>query len=142
MNKVDIAIVFYGTNDLAYSSKIGKAGSMDVSTIRGSINYSVKKLLSAYPKLQIMFVTPMWRGGENVKGNSDLYVNNGISLKMINNGIIAGAAENNIPVLDMQKCGINKSNYTTYLYDGLHPNDGAGGELIGNSISAALLSIR
>jgi hypothetical protein len=41
----------------------------------------------------------------------------------------------------LQKCGINKENHELYLTDGLHLNDGAGGELIGNMIGAALLSI-
>lgn len=134
---VDTVIIFYGTNDLARGCRLGEAGSTDVTTIRGAMNYAVGKLREMRPGIDIMFITPMPRFDDMVEKYGEGFLEYGVTLQMIRDAIIAGAVENDCRVLDMRDCGITEDNHSRYFEDGIHPTD-AGGKLIGGIIADAL----
>lgn len=125
-SSIDALILFIGTNDYGAATAIG-VNTDTTSTFMGGMNTFINRLLTAYPNLNLFFVTPMWRQRFNPDdgNNSDDYANTS-SLFMIEyvNAMIEIANINLCPVLDMYRnCEINKYNYATYLVDGLHPTD-------------------
>lgn len=58
---VDYVILFWGTNDYAADIPLGTITDNDGTTFLGAINKTVTNLLTAYPNLKILIVTPFWR---------------------------------------------------------------------------------
>ena len=138
----DFAVIFYGTNDYGGANALGTPGSTDVSTVRGAINVTVDALQSAYPHLQILFLTPMWRA-RLANGDGKDATNHpnsaGIYLREYADAIIDEAGRNACPVLDMYRTsGINAHTHTHLLYDGLHLNGATGWQRAADKIAAAM----
>lgn len=131
---VDSASFFYGTNDFSGGIDLGTIDDINKTTFYGSYNYTLDKLLTAYPNLKIILFTPMYRNiVNNVLGNdSDDYPNgDGVYLKAYADAVVALAKKWHVPCYNLyDNCGINSYNASTFLADGLHFNE-LGGALVG-----------
>ena len=90
----------YGTNDFHFDRPIAD-GNCSRETFKGALNYSLQRLLAAYPKLRLFLITPAWLLNED-GSNSDEYPNSaGVFLKEYVDAMIRVAELNHIPCLDM-----------------------------------------
>lgn len=141
-SNVDFVTIFFGTNDFTSGKTIGVTGSTNTFEITGAINYIINTLLTAYPNLKILFITPTHRYF-NVSDDSDL-VPNGIGKYLIEycNAIEEEAKINHIPTLNMYTDGgMNKYNHVYYFgSDNVHPNT-LGYNYLAQKISATLNSL-
>ena len=124
---VDYAIIFYGTNDFTNARELDNASDKyDTTTYKGAFRYSVEKILSVYPNIKILPITPMWRWYPDADPyiDSDTKVINGHTLHEFAQALEEVAKEYHFPVLDLYyNCGFNKFNKLSYFYanDGTHP---------------------
>jgi len=133
--EADTIIVFGGTNDYDHGdAKLGDIDSDDIYTFCGALNVLINDLKNAYPKSEIVFLTPLRRATEAVV-NYD-----GKILKDYVEAIINITNKHNIPVIDLFTSGILDPNDTDVLPDGLHPND-KGHLIMADYISKELLKI-
>jgi lysophospholipase L1-like esterase len=113
-NLVDIITFAHGTNDWSGEADIGTSVDTDETTLMGTVNMIIEDVLTAYPHLRIMFISPMFRtSGSN--GNGDTMLD-------FVDAIIDRCEAHQTPVLDMyRKLGVNEFNEANWLTDGLHP---------------------
>ena len=142
---VDYITIFFGTNDYGGNMPIGTNTDNDETTFKGAINMVVNNLLTAYPNLKIMFISPFWRAtytGVVEPVDSDTYANPlGNLLVDYVDALIDRTHAHHLPVLDLyRESGINKYNYTHYLADGLHPKTEIGYEYVAQKITAGFKS--
>lgn len=141
---VDFAVIFYGTNDFGGSAAIGSPGDTSSSTLRGAINITITELQSAFPQLQFLFMTPMWRARQASGDGKDAtnYPNSaGLYLAQYVDAIMDEAGRRGCPVLDMYRTsGVNSATHSTLLDDGLHARTDAGKQRIADKITAAMLA--
>ncbi|GCA53198.1 hypothetical protein KGO5_05667 [Sinorhizobium sp. KGO-5] len=144
-SEVATVTIFYGTNDFGGNLPIGTSADTTGSTFRGAIKLSIERLLTAYPHLELVLVTPMWRQRQSDGDNKDAtnFPNTlGEYLVEYVDAEIDQAALYQIPALDLYRnCGINLQTYATYLDDGLHARTEPGNELLAKRISAFLETI-
>jgi lysophospholipase L1-like esterase len=139
---VDIAVIFYGTNDFSSNYiDLGAAGSRDSSTIKGAMNLSIERLKKANPAINIVFVTPtyrFWKGG-----TLDADTNpNGLGHYLVNycDAIQEEAERNGLPCLHMYYDSGIRNNFSTYIKpDGVHPTE-AGAAYLAKTIGDFLIS--
>lgn len=137
-NSVDVAVIHYGTNDFAANVVVDDAtDDAKTTTVCGALRYSIRKLLTAYPKLKIYISLPLYRIWDGV--GAETHTNSlGKKLSEYNAAIEAVAAEFNLPVIDgYKRLGINALNDSAYSIDGTHLSDygrRAFGELIGGNL--------
>lgn len=77
----DIVTIFAGTNDYAGASPFGNEDSVAINDLNGAIKNIIDDLLTANPKLHIIFFTPIVSYLDNVRDDehwSDNFVGNGI----------------------------------------------------------------
>lgn len=147
-SNIDCITIFYGTNDYmgtaAGTVPIGSPNDKTRETFYGALNYSIEKLLTAYPNLKILFLTPTWRENHTslTTGEVDTTPNtSGTYLVEFVDAIIDRAEVNHLPYLDLfRTSGINKFNKSIYLADFVHYTP-FGYEYIGNKIGSWLNSI-
>ena len=126
-NSVDAVVVHYGTNDFTGNVGIDNTSNQtDYNTLCGALRYSVEKLLTAYPHLRIFVSVPAFRYWE-ASGTvhiSDTYTNSSSkTLVDFVEALINVAKEYNLPVIDSYYgLGINKTNASIFLADGVHHN--------------------
>lgn len=142
-NNMDYLIIFYGTNDYYGSDAlIGRNEDREPTTFKGAINLIVERILGAYPKINIVFITPTYRARfDKDDGNdSDKTPNNkGLYLIDYVDAIKEISELHHLPVLDLYRIGgINKYNHRIYLEDGLHPTAEIGYQHIANKIGGFL----
>lgn len=141
---VDFITIFYGTNDFMGGVAIGEDdGSQSTSQFKGALRHSIETILTAYPKIRIVLITPIYRFWENggVVTDSDTYEVSGAKLTDFVDAVISVADEYKVPAFNLyNSLGINKINRMTFLADGVHPSE-AGRERIGESIAARLSAI-
>ena len=140
---VDYMIIFFGTNDYGGNIPIGQDSDESHDTFKGSINLVVKNLLTAYPAMRLIFVTPYWRAtfpGTSDFCDSDTYTNTqNLTLPDYVDALVERAEALHIPVLNLyDSMCIGKYNYTEWLADGLHPKTGSGYEYVTQKIVAGL----
>ncbi len=145
-NNVDIAVIHYGTNDFGAGSgtTIDNVNSPeDYNTLCGALRYSIKKLLTAYPKLRIYISLPVyrfWTSDDGTVSFTENYTRYGHTLIDFAEALRGVAAEFNLPVIDgYYGLGVNKFNASTYLVDGTHHNND-GRKLFGEFIGANLIA--
>lgn len=125
-NKVDIAVIHYGANDFAAGNpgvKIDNANDHDdYTTMCGALRYSIEKLLTAYPHLQIFIDLPTYRWWPDTGVYPDTYTNYlGKKYHEYADALRGVAAEYNLPVIDcFYSLGVNKLNVATMTSDGAH----------------------
>lgn len=132
---VDAIVIHYGTNDFAASVQLDdSANLLSTDTVCGALRYSIKKLLTAFPKIKIFVSLPLYRtwngvGAETYKNSLEK------TLPEYDSAMKVVAEEHNLPTIDgYKRLGINSINSTAYLSDGTHLNDYGRkqfGELIG-----------
>ena len=145
-NNIDIVTIAYGTNDCGFNIKIGNINDESKETFAGAINYTIKRLQTAFPHLEIILVTPIFRSMSwtstdynvlcDVKSNSNQdYLIDFVDM-MCEIGHIR-----NIKVIDnFHNTGINKYNIDYYLSDGVHPKVDTGAPAIAKSIACGIKS--
>lgn len=133
-NDVDILTIAHGTNDFAYGYALDNTkNNEDVSTYLGALRYSLKALMTAYPKLRIFVCTPIFRTWTGTDGNpihysddvtqKDLGGYSELTYKDYMDGLKSVADEYNIEYIDNYNIGINRYNRLNYfdVNDGTHP---------------------
>ncbi len=144
LSTVDYVSIFYGTNDFQGLIPIGADTDMTGDTFKGAINLSLDKLLTRYPHLKIVLITPIWRSRQ-VNGDDLESDNNpnslGLYLRDYVEAIKDMGKKYHLPVLDLYNTsGISKYTKTRYLSsDELHPN-ADGYTLLAMLIAAFLLA--
>ncbi len=125
-NQVEILIIEHGTNDYNAGRTLDNAEDLyDITTFGGALRTSLKLLQEAYPKLQIILLSPIYcEFGEALElpcystdfggGTLDEYVKLEQEI----------AKEFGVPYVDAYHgSGIWEENAKEYLSDGLHLND-------------------
>lgn len=114
----------YGTNDFRYDRPIGLDTDYGGETFKGALNYSIQELLRAFPALRVFLITPAWMLTMDER-DSDYFPNErGSFLKEYVEAMIRVAELNHIPCLNVWRTlGVNKSNYRTFTFDSVHPNE-------------------
>lgn len=141
---VDYITIFYGTNDFAGGVALEDADNpMSTETYKGALRHSVDAILSAWPKIRIVVVTPMfrvWRDGDAVT-DSDAYTILDRRLPDFAAAAAEVAREYKLPVIDLYNTlGINRVNWGAFSGDGTHPNDD-GINRLGETLAARLISL-
>lgn len=142
---LDFITILYGTNDFMGGVAIGEDSGMNTFQFKGALRHSIETILTAYPKIRIVLLTPIYRfwTDDGVVTDSDSREREGDGVKLTDfvDAVISVGKEYKLPVFNMyNSLGINKINRTTFLKDGVHPSE-AGLERIGESIAARLISI-
>ncbi len=146
-SNVDIMTIAYGVNDYtAYKGLDNANNPKDVEYYCGALRYSLEKILSAYPNIRPVIVTPCWcywpdSNGEIQQDSDTRYFNlEKDTLAGFANKCVDIAKEYHVPVVDAYNCrGINKYNHSHWFNpgDGIHPNEKgrmALAKLIGNTV--------
>ncbi|MER2227478.1 MAG: SGNH/GDSL hydrolase family protein [Carnobacterium sp.] len=141
-NEVDVLSIMYGAND--WGNHIENATNlMDITTFKGAGRYSLNKIMTEYPHIQVLFV-PMtyrfWPEYDNLDTDSS---ENAYGLRpyQYSDAMVELAKEFKFPYADtLHSLGINKYNRGLYFnsVDGTHPNE-AGTQKIADKIAKALL---
>ena len=141
---VDFITIFYGTNDFTGGVQIGEEeNSLSTAQFKGALRHSIETILTAYPKIRIVLITPIYRfWAENGSvTDSDSREISGLKLTDFVDAVITVADEYKLPVFNLyNSLGINKINRTMFLTDGVHPSE-IGRNRIGESIAARLSAI-
>ncbi len=139
---VDMIVIHYGTNDFAANVVIDNGSDDDdTTTLCGALRYSLRKLMTAYPKIRIFVSVPIYRKWGDV--GAETYVNsNGKKLWDFCAALAGVATEFNCAVIDgYRSLGINATNDAAFSSDGTHLNDHgrkAFGECIGGNLIAPI----
>ena len=123
---VDVVTIAYGTNEYGYPQD-DPEDPMNTHTYAGATRYSVNKLLTLYPHLRILLLTPIFRWFSDSDESSDTKIHPTYGGKLTDNvaTLISVGHELKIPVIDMYyTLGINSTNYTAYFGDDDEPSDG------------------
>lgn len=155
ISKADMVSIWFGTNDFNSGAPPDNSGNLyDTYSVGGALRYSIEKLLEANPDMKILVITPTYRDRQTKysdnpylsdEKNSDDFPNSkGIYMTAYVEKIKEVAqGYDNVKVIDMYtKSGIDRYNYNTYLWDGLHPGirgaispDNLGYRLVGSKLS-------
>jgi lysophospholipase L1-like esterase len=120
-SEVDAILLCYGTNDWSSETPLGTSASItDDGTFYGALNYSIEIIQEAFPNIQIVLATPLWR---TAPADADTNANGaGVFLSEYVDVVLDVARAHKLPVLDAyRESGINKFNHAAYLDDGTHP---------------------
>lgn len=137
----DVAVVFGGTNDFGHGdAPFGSFDDRTEETFCGAMHCLLQKLITRYPRAQIVVMTPLHRLGED-----KLYDDNGhrhiASLEEYVDAIIDICGYYAVPVLDLYRVSGLQPEVPVlqemYMPDGLHPND-AGHERIARKLQGFL----
>ena len=134
MSDVDVAVLAGGTNDLSVSAPIGEESTdyshpnVDNTTMIGAIGELVTYLRAENPKMELFLCTllPSQDGSRSY-----------VKMKQYNDAIKHCGEFWNIPVIDLYSL-MNvhpTSNFSTFFYDGTHPNH-VGTERMGKIIAS------
>lgn len=140
-SSVDMIVIHYGTNDFAANVTVDNASDDDdTATLCGALRYSLRKLMTAYPKIRIFVSVPIYRKWGST--GAETYTNSsGKKLRDFCEALVGVADEFNCPVIDGYKAlGINPINDAAFSTDGTHLTDHgrrALGECIGGNLIAS-----
>ena len=138
--QIDAIVIHYGTNDFAAGCAIDNdANDADTSTVCGALRYSVRKILTKYPKIRVFVSAPIYRMWSGTGAES---YTNSLSKKLPEyvSAILTTAAEFNLPTIDgYHALGINAVNDGAFSGDGTHLND-FGRKVFGEYIGGCLIA--
>ena len=123
----DLCTVAVGTNDFKLNVSLGTKGQIGDTTFDDSVFYGayrdgIEHMLKSNPKLRIVLMTPIQRDNSGY----DVNYTNSAGCKLIDyvNAIKEIGQMYSLPVCDMYaNSGITQLTFSTYLRDGLHPNN-------------------
>jgi len=123
----DVIVVFGGTNDFGHGdAPLGSMADREEISFYGSLHCLCRKLLTKYPTAEVVFMTPLHRGGEEAPINEH-GIRNVTNLAGYVQAIREVAEYYAIPVLDLYRLhGVIPSIPVlreTYVPDWLHPSD-------------------
>lgn len=146
-NKINAISILYGANDWVSNIPVGDEYSIDTTKYDGAIAYGISKLLTAFPHLQVMILSPFYRERtiNNDTITSDEANTAGLtmpdyadSLKNVQKGL-------HITVVDSGNWNFNSKTIHVLTIDGTHPITDIGkfrlGHLVANAIKANLSPI-
>jgi lysophospholipase L1-like esterase len=143
-NKVDIVTILFGANDFTGGVELeDESNPLSINHYKGAARYSIEKLLTAYPNLRIILMSPLYhyKRVDDTIVDTDTYTSNGKKMSEFVDALKEVAEEYKLPFFDMYNTlGINKLNREVMLPDGAHPSQ-KGINRIGESIAARLSSI-
>lgn len=147
-SKVDIITIAYGTNEGGYPQD-DENNKYNKQTYAGATRYCIEKLLTLYPTLRIVLLTPIYRYYTSENQDSDTHVNPNYGNKLTDNvaTLISVGHEYKIPAIDMYyTLGINIKNYTSYFGDEDEQSDGThinsfGREQFGRRVAGELMRL-
>ncbi|MBQ4561389.1 MAG: SGNH/GDSL hydrolase family protein [Clostridia bacterium] len=141
-SKVSVVTLGMGLNDINDGYVIENAeNAKDITTVKGALRYSIETLLTKYPHLKIMVLTPTYRYMYNSNVGCDEILYNGSTYEQYIDAIISVAEEYKLPYIDLYRTlGFNAYNFKYYYLegDGTHLNS-KGNTRIGKRISNELL---
>ena len=130
LNDYDLITVFGGTNDFTLNSPMGTLGTLgdtnfDTSTFYGGYRKIIEHILSLKPTARLVLITPLQRNRQNSGENNWTTTNTeGHTLKDYADAVKEVAKLYCLPVVDLfYESGINTSNLSIMLDDGLHPSN-------------------
>jgi lysophospholipase L1-like esterase len=129
-SEVDFVTLFYGTNDWGYNKILKSAddtaaANKQRTNVEDALKYSIKTLLTAYPHLQIVVITPYWRSA-GAGLDSDVNANGaGVYLYEYADYIQKVAEESyHVPTINLYRTsGVNAITKRHYTSDGTHPTE-------------------
>lgn len=153
--EIDYITIAYGTND--WNSNYGLDNENDpddTTTYIGAFRYSVEKILTKFPNIKILVITPLWRWWDTNTGmpseiqvdyidSNDYAKGTGYKLWQYGDALVDAAKMYHIPVFDLYwNCMMTKQNRLEYFNynDGTHPKE-EGRRLMANMISARMASM-
>lgn len=141
-NSVDMVVINYGLNDFTAGNGVqidNINDPDDYTTMCGALRYSIEKLLTAYPNLQIFIDLPTYRYWPDTGKYPDTYTNNlGKYYHEYVDALRSVASEYNLPVIDCYYgLGVNKLNVATMTSDGTH-HSAIGRQRLGEFIAGYL----
>lgn len=137
--EVDIIFIEHGINDYSAGRPIDNANNpLDVYTYIGSLRYSIEKIKSAYPDIEIVLVTPLYCyfkvNGERGLDSETADFGQGPLINYVE-AELQVAKEYGIPIVDnFHNLGINSDNIDEYAIDGIHLNE-KGRQLLANALA-------
>lgn len=142
-SNVDFITIAYGTNDINGQVTIDdSSNSANTKTYLGALRVALTQILSAYPQIKILLLTPIYRYWNDENADSDSKTFGGQKFTAWGDGLLSVAEEFKIPAIDMYRTlGFNSVNRSYYFAstDGTHPN-AKGLAVMGEKIAAKLLS--
>ena len=136
--EIDYITIAYGTNDWNSNYALDNENDLDdTTTYLGAFRYSVEKLLTAYPNLKILVITPLWRWWDTNTGMpseiqadyidaNDYAKGTGYKLWQYGDALADVAKLYHIPTLNIfWECMMTKQNRLEYFNanDGTHPKE-------------------
>lgn len=150
LTEFDYIIPLYGTNDWSAGKLLNnEADADDYNYYKGALRYMIDKILTAFPHLKMILVTPpyrWWMDGSYIwTEDSDTKVNGTSSLKLTDfvDAVIDVAKETHVGYADCYyTLGINKQTRLHYFryVDGTHPYKN-GLEAIARRIVSVMLTM-
>ncbi|WP_221566063.1 SGNH/GDSL hydrolase family protein [Alkalihalobacillus sp. TS-13] len=140
----DLVIIAAGTNDFKLNVPIGELGgignpSVDPLTFYGAYHEAVEHILTVKPTIRIVLCTPLQRDNNGY----DVNHKNASGHKLIDyvKAIQFIGDMYGLPICDLYRnSGITELTFSTFLMDGLHPND-LGYQRMGGYTSGIIQSI-
>lgn len=125
---VDLVIVWAGTNDWFYGVPLGVPDNRLCDNFCGCLRKTMLKVSKMYPRAAVIYVTPIYRYSEydGVTAKCEAFDTPnavGHTLYDYYTCITEVCRKTGFAVCDMRtSSGINQSNHTVYLRDGVHPS--------------------
>ena len=136
----DMTVIFGGTNDYGLGvPHSAREGDSDIFTFPGAMRMMLGKASKLFPRMEIVFMTPIHRLGEKNPCGFD-----GAPLEDYAETIREISAEFDVPVCDLFAYGDFFPDITEdrvkYAPDGLHPND-EGNDVIARRLAGFLKNL-
>jgi lysophospholipase L1-like esterase len=130
-NDIDVITINHGTNDWSGSITLDNdSNPLDTTTYMGALRYSIETILTAYPHLKIVVLSPCWRYWNDSDGNfaNDSNTRTNTLGEALVSYVSKGkevAESYQLDWVDLYHIGFNK--FTTSIYfpstDTTHPNN-------------------
>lgn len=125
--QVDMLTIFYGLNDFASNVILNSADDTSASNkqrtnVEDAVKYVISTILTAYPNLTILVISPYW--SKILNSDSNTTPNSTGKYLYEYCDVIAGMASDlNMPTINLyHSMGVGIYNYTNFFLDNTHPN--------------------
>lgn len=122
----DYIIIAYGTNDIWGKVDIDDSTNpYNTHTYLGAMRYAIDAITTAYPHIEVLVLSPIYRYFNDEGIDSDSMLFNGHAFTEWGDALLEAAKERGAYTLDMYRLsGLNAETRSTYYSDndGTHPN--------------------